>query len=314
MIAPPTQVTGKTMSDLFKRLDKDLQKAKEGLAFHDKNYDKLREQLDLSHKAVNRWGDDMEKLQRYVRSMVLNQEQAVQHISALEGECDELRKELYEMRQFLGSNRFIKELNEMDEHTSDVAQNEQSEVHPKSRKKRCDNPLHAVVRNVLQHLMGIDSKTAPHAPLGQGQFWTDDKNEDERLLRLTWETWQENDVVWGRMVAKKIWADGSRWSNALSAKELQKLSLAEIENAMQDQESKKVTRQQTGRKLMKAKEQMNYRKNIPELSGKEYDFIFNWKYQSTDESDDDDEETGPIDADTSGDDTAQDKPSSKQCP
>lgn len=108
--------------------------------------------------------------------------------------------------------------------------------------------------------MGIDSKTTPPAPLGRGRFWTDDINEAECMLRPTWETWQENYVVWGRMVAKKIWADGSRWSNALSAEELQRLSLDEIEDAMQvfwesmrakyrasqkallEQESKKVTR------------------------------------------------------------------------
>lgn len=130
------------MSDLFKKLDKDLQEVKDGLAFHDKNSDKLAEQIDLSHKALNQWGNEVGTLQEYARSMVLNHERAVQRISALEGECDELRKEMYEIRGFLQNEALAEEPNEMDECTSDAGHDGRLEVRPKLRKKGRDNPLH----------------------------------------------------------------------------------------------------------------------------------------------------------------------------
>ncbi|EIW56567.1 uncharacterized protein TRAVEDRAFT_30055 [Trametes versicolor FP-101664 SS1] len=175
----------------------------------------------------------------------------------------------------------------------------------------------ACLRSVLQGMMGVRKKALLPKPMKRG-FWSDeDPLSPTRLLRPRWEDgWPTNREGWVADVVQKVKRDGRRWSTSLSQEMLNILPDDVIEDGLETcfgnmakrykerRDQTKATREETlmykrqrRRKVIKAGERSDVREHIPALVGPEWDWFFQWQYQSTDESD----HSGPtsaIDPDT----------------
>ncbi|OJT15046.1 hypothetical protein TRAPUB_8396, partial [Trametes pubescens] len=170
----------------------------------------------------------------------------------------------------------------------------------------------ACLRSVLLGMMGVRKKALLPEPMKRG-FWSDeDPLSPTQLLRPRWEDgWSTNRQGWVGDVIQKIKRDGRRWSTHLSQEVLDVLPEDVIEDGLETcfrnmakkyqerREQTKATRdenlmhnRQRRRKVIKSGERSDVRKLIPALAGPEWDWFFQWQYQSTDESD----HSGPVSA------------------
>ena len=67
------------------------------------------------------------------------------------------------------------------------------------------------VRSTVQHLIGIDHKTAPPPPFSKTLFWQKIGEGQREFLRPTWDMWASNSAGWVSEVADKIKLDGWRY-------------------------------------------------------------------------------------------------------
>ncbi|GBE80095.1 hypothetical protein SCP_0212980 [Sparassis crispa] len=198
-------------------------------------------------------------------------------------------------------------------------------------KKQRNNRLSNIVRAAMYHLIGIDSKTVPPSSLHEGVFWSGEVGDENRALRPNWETWNVNKVAWVREIVQKIQTDGMCWHSGLTSEQLQNMAMSDIEVAINSvwetmrarvkasQKSKaehhvnKIKNRRTARKKKPASVKRSEMMFLLELKGAEYDYLFDWKYQSTDESQRSDQQ-GPIQSDAVSSDDDSDAPRSKTKP
>ncbi|RDX44359.1 hypothetical protein OH76DRAFT_1359800 [Lentinus brumalis] len=175
----------------------------------------------------------------------------------------------------------------------------------------------ACMRAVMQGLMGIDKKDPPPKPMKQGYWSTPDPAHPNRLLRPRWEEgWESNRVAWGSDAVQKVKADARRFSSVLSQEMLDALPEDVImkginttfnthlknwkainDSTAADRKLKAQKARRHTRKGKKALERYKYRQAVPELCTPEFSFIFQARYQSTDESDDE-EDASALDPNT----------------
>ncbi|KAI9065737.1 hypothetical protein FKP32DRAFT_1602181 [Trametes sanguinea] len=174
------------------------------------------------------------------------------------------------------------------------------------------NALQDAVRRCMRSFMHIvDSEDLP-APLGGKRFWLESQPvaddgtpaASERRLRPDWErSWADNQAGWLLDVVHRIRENGASYTKTPGATELfAGLTEVQVESAIHTcwktfvkkyraqkaektkLENDKVTGKIKGRKRAKAKARRDERANVPELAKAEYNHLFQWQYQSTDES------------------------------
>ena len=187
----------------------------------------------------------------------------------------------------------------------------------------------ALTRAMMRRLMNItEHDETPPDPLDTGKFWTSDNPVDEhRYLRPNWSTWHPNIQGWVNEVGEKIISQGSQYYvppivqreaffASLKPGEIEKCiktyykSLqARYLKAQQPQEKRQSsavtnrhnTRKNTVSKHMrsnhkgltlsqKARWRTDSRDKVPEVVGPEWDWLFEARYQSTDDSESEGEE------------------------
>ncbi|KAH9854263.1 hypothetical protein C2E23DRAFT_726787 [Lenzites betulinus] len=167
------------------------------------------------------------------------------------------------------------------------------------------NSAQACVRAVFIGLMGVTKKARPPPVIKQG-FWTvQDPNDPTRLLRPRWDDgWDDNRVGWVIEAVQTVKQDARRWSSALPQQMLDVLPEDVIESGLEssfntwakryrtlrdkDAEARlklRIANRCRARKHTKAADRQSVRHKVPRLAGAEFDWMFEWPYQSTDESD-----------------------------
>ncbi|CDO76805.1 hypothetical protein BN946_scf185033.g2 [Trametes cinnabarina] len=194
------------------------------------------------------------------------------------------------------------------ESESDVREGEDEEKN-KSKSTKRKNALQDAVRRCMRSFMHIVESEDLPAPLGGKRFWLETEHvpDDgsplvrERRLCPDWErSWAENQAEWLLDVAHRIKQNGVSYTKTPGAAELFKgLTDVQIEKAIQtcwktfvkrykaqkaEKNDEKLMGKIKGRKRAKAKAWRDERGSVPELAGAEHDYLFQWQYQSTDES------------------------------
>ncbi|KAI0721170.1 hypothetical protein C8Q72DRAFT_898161, partial [Fomitopsis betulina] len=176
----------------------------------------------------------------------------------------------------------------------------------------------ACIRAVLLGLMGIRKKDMLPEVMRRG-FWSSENVMDpKRLLRPRWDDgWPVNRAGWVGEVVQKVKQDGRKWSTSLAQEMLNVLPDDVVEDGLETcfgtlakryreardkskgaQEETRIQNRRRRRKVMKASERSAVRNKIPSLKGLEHDWMFQWQYQSTDESDSDPVTATALDPDT----------------
>ncbi|KAH9889469.1 hypothetical protein C8Q73DRAFT_793667 [Cubamyces lactineus] len=182
--------------------------------------------------------------------------------------------------------------------------------------KERNNALHDAVRKCLYSLMGISTSEKLPRPLGGGTFWEsrpmspqreglDGETLMESILRPDWDRpWAVNKKGWVYRATSRIKANGHDYTSALSQEQLESLSRDTIDhtiqvvfknlvrnwklqtegNGMAQKQARNLSQKMNGRKKTKVEARESVRYKVLEAGKPEYDFLFQWQYQSSDES------------------------------
>ncbi|KAH9856061.1 hypothetical protein C2E23DRAFT_882193 [Lenzites betulinus] len=203
----------------------------------------------------------------------------------------------------------------------------------RSTKKERDNALQDTVRTCLYSLMGVTAKTPLPKPCELQETWweaaytRDTEDNDmitkESLLRPQWGLpWTENEAGWSLKVAVRIQSRGTEYTTALTQEHLASLSRETVigairavfmsmakrwkmESAGEHGEEQRQLRNSLAKCKMRKKQKCiartSMRKHVPRALDSQLDYLLQWQYQSTDESEVEDVVPAPkqsIDPDT----------------
>ncbi|KAH9935844.1 hypothetical protein B0H21DRAFT_834554 [Amylocystis lapponica] len=279
----------------------------------------LRTEMRSVQSTQKTHGVDLEKMTATLENVIAGADEVAETVAMLSQAQHDLLARVWEAEQNLQD--FQLEFAQFrDAHTAAGGVDPGGAAAPggedKAATKKLHNALQNVVRACLNELMGITKGANLPEPLVAGRFWThDDPTHPDRLLRPRWDEWNENKLMWLRDVVTKVKTHGSEYSGAMTAQELLGIPLSTIENAIEasyetmkqkyknahgplaKKLEKACMQRRKARKINKATERKAHRGTVPELCDEEYEFIFTWPYQSTDESDHE-SDAGAIDPDT----------------
>ncbi|KAH9932534.1 uncharacterized protein B0H18DRAFT_1135163 [Fomitopsis serialis] len=285
-VRPPAQLS-KATADMLQSLRSDVDRLQRQLTEKDLKLKSLEDRLGVL-------GVSVEENHEAVCEVLKREDVGVFHrLESLENSHDRLWHGLNAVRQSLENMGPT----EGAPTAGDVP--EPSEIAPKVRKN--NTVLQAVTRNAVYDMIGIDSKSALPEPTG-GDFWVDD-DDGKRMLRPTWDHWYDNKSGWVRGVAQKIQLDGHQWHGKMSAEELEKTPLTEIESSImtvweslrdryksslkapQERADQQRVKRHEQRKKTKLAERKMMRPQVKEMNIPKWDwFLSAWKYMSTDET------------------------------
>ncbi|KAL1943374.1 hypothetical protein VTO73DRAFT_4449 [Trametes versicolor] len=182
----------------------------------------------------------------------------------------------------------------------------------KEAKKKRDrkNKLQDAVRRCLRSFMNVvDTENLP-APLGNGEYWLESEHVGDdgavvntRSLRPDWErSWPDNKTGWLRDISHRIKENGAAYLKA-SQVTFDRVTDAQIDSAIQtcwktfvkrykmekaakkkEPVDQKAIAKKNGRRRTKFDGRVLYRSLVPELMASRYDYLFQYQYQSSEES------------------------------